>query len=70
MGGLAELSWRVGSGGLIRRFSPPDLPRIWEGIPLDWTTLDFTALVTLVTGLIFGLLPALQASNPALAREL
>ena len=52
------------------RFSPPDLPRVWEGIYLDWTSLGFTALVTLVTGLLFGLAPALQASNPALAREL
>ena len=52
------------------RFSPPDLPRVWEGIYLDWTTLGFTALVTLATGVIFGLVPALQASNPALAREL
>ena len=40
------------------RFSPPDLPRLWEGIYLDWTTLGFTALVTLVTGVIFGLAPA------------
>jgi len=52
------------------RFSPPDLPRVWEGIYLDGTTLGFTALVTLATGVIFGLVPALQASNPALAREL
>jgi putative ABC transport system permease protein len=52
------------------RFSPPDLPRGWEGIYLDWATLGFTALLTLATGVIFGLVPALQASNPALAREL
>ena len=52
------------------RFSPPDLPRLWEGIPLDWATLGFTALVTLTTGLIFGLAPALQASNPTQAAEL
>ncbi len=49
------------------RFTPPDLPRIIEGIPLDPTTLVFTAVVTLATGVIFGLMPALQASNPALA---
>jgi putative ABC transport system permease protein len=52
------------------RLSPPDFPRINEGIPLDATTLGFTALVTLATGLLFGFLPALQASNPALARQL
>ncbi len=51
-------------------FSPPDLPRIWEGVPLGGWTLAFTAAVTLATGLLFGLAPALQSSNPALAREL
>ena len=60
---------RVGLNALVR-FSPPDLPRMGEGIPLDGTTLAFTALVTLATGIIFGLMPALQASNPALASEL
>jgi len=30
----------------------------------------FTASLTLMTGLLFGLVPAFQASNPALAREL
>ncbi len=44
-------------------FSPPDLPRVWEGIHLDGRTLGFTALVTLAAGLIFGLVPALQSSN-------
>src|SRR5262249_36621067 len=60
---------RRGLSALIR-FSPPDLPRLNEGIPLDVTTLGFTALITLVTGILFGLLPALQAAQPALAREL
>jgi len=59
----------VGLAGLIR-LSPPDLPRVWEGIHLDGTALGFTALLTLITGLLFGLVPALQASKPALAREL
>src|SRR5262245_50062954 len=54
----------------LLRFSPPDLPRIREGIPLDGTTLAFTGLITLATGMIFGLIPAWQASNPELAREL
>ena len=60
---------RVGLDALIR-FSPPDLPRIREGIPLDGTTLAFTGLITLATGIIFGLIPARQASNQELAREL
>jgi hypothetical protein len=54
----------------VIRLSPPDLPRVWEGIHLDATTLVFTTVLTLMTGLLFGLVPALQGSNPALAREL
>jgi len=51
-------------------FSPPDLARVWEGIHLDGWTLGFTAFVTLTAGLLFGLVPALQSSNFALASEL
>ena len=70
LGGLCgtTLSW-VALRALVR-LSPPDLPRIWEGIHLDGWTLAFTTLITLATGLLFGLAPALQASNPSLAREL
>jgi putative ABC transport system permease protein len=59
----------IGIKALVR-YSPSDLPRVWEGIHLDAWTLGFTVLVTLATGLIFGLAPALQSSRPALAREL
>jgi predicted permease len=68
-GALGILIARVGLNALIR-FSPPDLPRMSEGISLEATTLGFTALITLATGVFFGLIPALQSSNPALARNL
>jgi len=68
-GFLGILLARFGLNALTR-FSPPDLPRMAEGIPLDGTTLLFTAVIALVTAVLFGLMPALQASNPALAREL
>jgi putative ABC transport system permease protein len=68
-GALGILFARFGLNVLVR-FSPPDLPRMAEGIPLDGTTLGFAALLTLATGIIFGLMPAWQASSPALAREL
>src|SRR5438093_227762 len=54
----------------LAHFSPPDLPRVWEGIHLDGRALGFTGLLTLMAGLISGLVPALQASNFALAGEL
>src|SRR6266540_2714052 len=70
VGGLG--GWLLATAGLacLIRLSPPDLPRVWEGIHLDGSALMFTASLTLMTGLLFGLVPALQASNPALAREL
>jgi len=39
-------------------------------IRLDGTVLGFTLLVSLVTGILFGLLPALQVSRPELADAL
>ncbi|MEW6211871.1 MAG: ABC transporter permease, partial [Acidobacteriota bacterium] len=42
--------------------SPPDIPRLDE-IALDSRVTLFTLLVSIVTGLIFGLAPALQVSK-------
>lgn len=69
-GGLLGLVLAWFGLAALTRLSPPDLPRIWEGISLDGPTLAFTVVVTLATAFIFGLVPALQASNVALTREL
>jgi len=70
LGGLGGCFLAVfGLAGLVS-LSPSDLPRLWEGIHMDGITLGFTALLTLTTGLVIGLVPALQASNPALAGKL
>ncbi|MCI0536701.1 MAG: ABC transporter permease [Verrucomicrobiales bacterium] len=70
VGGLGGVLLAAGGLETLMRFSPPDLPRIWEGIRLDGPTLIFTAIVTLGTAVFFGLAPAWQASNPAPARVL
>jgi putative ABC transport system permease protein len=49
--------------------SGADLPRLGE-IAIDGRVLGFTALVAVVTGLLFGLAPALQASKPNLEEAL
>jgi predicted permease len=50
-----------------------NLPRVGEEgalVGLDWRVLAFTILVALATGLLFGLIPALQTSRPDLSATL
>jgi predicted permease len=49
------------------------LPRVGEEgalVGMDWRVLVFTILVALATGLLFGLIPALQTSRPDLSATL
>jgi putative ABC transport system permease protein len=64
--GLALAYW--GTETLIAA-KPADLPRLDE-IGLDSTVVFFTLGAALLTGLIFGMVPALQATNEHLIRGL
>jgi putative ABC transport system permease protein len=57
--GLVLAEW--GTAALIKTV-PQNIPRIGD-IQLDATVLAFTLLVSLTTGIIFGLVPAWQASH-------
>ncbi|HKC65074.1 MAG TPA: ABC transporter permease [Pyrinomonadaceae bacterium] len=57
--GLLLAMWGV---DLLVKASPAELPRIAE-VSLDSHVLVFTLLVTALTGIIFGLAPALQAAR-------
>ena len=57
--GLLLSSWLV---VLLVRFLPSGLPRA-DSIRLDTTVMLVTLLASLVTGMLFGILPALQASR-------
>lgn len=48
---------------IVITLRPANLPRLDE-TTLDGTVLGFTALLAIVTGVLFGLLPALQLSRP------
>ena len=60
IGGVVMAYWTM---GLIMTFVPPvDMP-IDLGLRMDGTTLVYALAVSLVTGVVFGLAPALQASS-------
>jgi putative ABC transport system permease protein len=67
-GGVGLLLAFWGMQSLVA-LAPEDLPRVKE-VALDGRVLGFTLLVTLMTGIIFGLVPALQSSNPHLSETL
>jgi predicted permease len=54
---------------LLKLLLPADTPRLLD-VHLDWRVLLFTAALALVTGLAFGLAPALESSRFALTEAL
>jgi putative ABC transport system permease protein len=54
---------------LLVAFGPADLPRAKE-VAVDGRVLIFTFAVSLLTGIVFGFVPALQASRPDLNETL
>jgi predicted permease len=61
--GLLLASWLT---DLMLAFKPPVPFTIELDLGLDWRVFSFTLLVSLITGIIFGLAPAIQASKPDL----
>jgi putative ABC transport system permease protein len=57
--GLLFAQWGI---KLILYISPDAIPR-WREITLNWQVLAFTIGVSFLTGLLFGLVPALQAGE-------
>ena len=54
---------------LLLSLAPASLPRMRD-VSLDGSALGYTLAITLLTGVIFGLAPALQSSNPDLNESL
>jgi predicted permease len=69
-GGTAGLGLGVLIDRTLISFLPPDLTPMTLSASPDWYVLGFTALVSILTGVFFGLLPALQATRPDLAPTL
>lgn len=64
-GGIIGVLLAVWGLDILLSLGEGSIPRVKE-IELDVWVLGFSLLVSVVTGLIFGLLPALQASKPDL----
>ena len=65
--GLTLVHW---GNRLLATFSPPASLPIHLAIETDARVLLFTLAISVLTGLLFGLAPALQASSPSLVNAL
>jgi len=62
MGGVAGLVVAMLALGAIHSINPGNIPRL-DAIGLDGNVLSFTFLMSILTGIIFGLAPALKAGR-------
>ena len=69
VGGAAGLLMAVWGLNVLVALSPGDIPR-FDQAGIDGRVLAFTLSVSLLTGLIFGLVPSLQESKPDLNNTL
>jgi putative ABC transport system permease protein len=69
VGGAAGLLLAVWGIELLTRWTPANVPRVHD-VSLDGRVLLFTFIVTLLTGILFGLIPALQSSRTELNETL
>jgi putative ABC transport system permease protein len=64
--GLLLASWGIDA---LLAFAPDDIPRL-ETVSLDGRVLLFATVLSIFTGLAFGLVPAISASRPNLTEAL
>jgi putative ABC transport system permease protein len=69
IGGLGGVIIAASGLKLLLRMQPGNLPRLHD-VHLDGRVLVFTLFVSLGTGLVFGLVPALQATRTNLSESL
>jgi putative ABC transport system permease protein len=69
LGGAVGLLVALWGTELLKTLGPENLPRVQE-ISVDGRVLGFTMLISLLTGMIFGLVPALRASRTDLNETL
>jgi predicted permease len=70
LGGALALPLAAAVARIITRVQPPLPIDLGLAVSPDWRVLVFTLLVAVVTGVVFGLIPALRASRPDLVPAL
>jgi putative ABC transport system permease protein len=60
LGGLLGLALAYWGTSAVVKFAPTNIPRVQE-VSLDWRVLAFTLGVSVATGILFGLAPALAS---------
>ena len=70
LGGVIAMPLAAALAALIARVQPPLPIDLGLAVSPDWRVLVFTLLVAVVTGAVFGLIPALRASRPDLVPAL
>ena len=69
IGGTAGVLTAIVGLGSMLRFVPANIPRLSE-VGIDWVVLAFALVISVATGLLFGLAPAIQASRADLAQRI
>jgi putative ABC transport system permease protein len=72
-GGALGLVLGLAGVRALLALNPSDIPRLGENgaaVAMDWRVILFTGVISLATGLLFGLIPALDASRVDLTAPL
>jgi len=69
LGGVLGLILAFGGNRLLLAFSPDNVPRM-DQIGIDYRVLVFALAVSVLTSLLFGIIPALRTSKPDLQEGL
>jgi putative ABC transport system permease protein len=69
LGGVVGVALALAAVRVLPALAPEDLPRL-SNVTVNGTVLVVTTLVTVMTGLVFGLVPAVQSSRTQLSETL
>ena len=70
IGGLMGLLLAFGGISILQRFKPPISTPLTFYFDIDTRVLVFTLIISLITGIVFGLVPAMQSSKPDMVHAL